>query len=92
MVKPTEYSREFAVLTRAPKGERGEPFSADGDSGSVVINSSCTVVGMVTSGGGTLAESNTTYVTPIAFLVEHLREHGFEPDIFPGAGSISSSG
>ncbi|TEB15816.1 hypothetical protein FA13DRAFT_1804881 [Coprinellus micaceus] len=50
MVKPTEYSREFAVLTRAPKGERGEPFSADGDSGSVVINSSCTVVGMVTSG------------------------------------------
>ena len=75
-----EMSKEISVL---PRDSKSHPFSARGDSGSVVIDAIGRICGILTGGDGTTDVSDITFVTSINFLVKRLAAFGIKTNIFP---------
>ncbi|KAK1231646.1 hypothetical protein PQX77_005244 [Marasmius sp. AFHP31] len=65
-------SVEIAVVA---SGKRQGPFSAPGDSGSIVLDRDGRILGMLTSGAGTTDTTDVTYVTPYFFLDKAIKKH-----------------
>ncbi|KIM35569.1 hypothetical protein M413DRAFT_449699 [Hebeloma cylindrosporum] len=78
--KPGEMSKEIAVL---PRNSKSGPFSAPGDSGSVVVDSVGRICGILTGGDGATDVSDCTFLTSINFLAMRLKMFGFNPNFFP---------
>ncbi|KAI6142940.1 hypothetical protein BKA82DRAFT_4376803 [Pisolithus tinctorius] len=74
---PGIISKEWAIL---PADSKSVPFSALGDSGSIIVDGSGRIDGLLTGGGGTTETSDITYATPISFNLERLRAFGFTAD------------
>jgi len=72
---PGIISKEWAIL---PADSKSGPFSAPGDSGSVIVDGSGRIGGLLTSGGGATETSDITYATPISFILERLGAFGFK--------------
>ena len=72
---PGFISKEWAIL---PADKKSGPFSAPGDSGSVVVDGSGRIGGLLTGGGGVTETSDITYATPISFILERLEAFGFK--------------
>ena len=49
------------------------PFSAPGDSGSIVLDRKGRIVGLLTGGGGTTDETDVTYATPYWWLNKEMK-------------------
>jgi hypothetical protein len=73
-------SKEVAVL---PHTSKPGPFSDQGDSGSVVIDSRGRVCGIVTGGDGATDVSDCTFVTSLNFLIKRLADFGIKANILP---------
>jgi hypothetical protein len=63
-------STEIAVL---PYGNAGGPFSALGDSGSIVLDRTGRILGMLTGGAGATDSTDVTYVTPYSFIDQDIK-------------------
>ncbi|KAI6006447.1 hypothetical protein EDC04DRAFT_3123797 [Pisolithus marmoratus] len=70
---PVKTSKEWAIL---PFDSRSGAFSAEGDSGSVIVDGFGHIGGLITSGAGSTAGLDITYATPISFLLERLQANG----------------
>ncbi|KAF8874483.1 hypothetical protein BD779DRAFT_1703538 [Infundibulicybe gibba] len=68
-------SMETAIL---PYDNKRGPFSAPGDSGSIILDRAGRIVALLTSGAGTGDETDVTYGTPYWWLEEQIKK------IFPG--------
>jgi WD40 repeat protein len=66
---PEVTSREWCVV-----GLTGQPFSAKGDSGSAVFDLKGRVGGIMTAGAGLTERLDTTYVTPMVWLLSDIKE------------------
>ena len=77
---PSQMSKEVAVL---PRNSKSGPFSANGDSGSAVIDGKGRLAGLLTGGAGVSELSDVTYVTSINFLQKRMLEHGLHANFFP---------
>jgi len=64
----TAVSKDLTILS-------SDAFSANGDSGSVVVDGAGRVVGILTGGGGAPDSTDVTYVTPIYFVMEIIRRY-----------------
>lgn len=77
-------SYEWAI---APFGtERGPfagPFSQPEDSGSVVVDGRGRIGGLITAGSGITPRVDTTYATPISFLLDRMKAKGLHPNLNP---------
>ncbi|WVN86101.1 uncharacterized protein L203_101260 [Cryptococcus depauperatus CBS 7841] len=60
-----ETSKEIAVL---PYNNKTGPFSAPGDSGSIVLDRNGRILGVITAGAGVTDSTNVTYVTVTVLL------------------------
>ncbi|KAG6876994.1 hypothetical protein C0992_011143 [Termitomyces sp. T32_za158] len=69
-------SMEWSIL---PYGKAGGLFSADGDSGSVIVDGCGRFGGLLTGGAGKTISSDISYATPIWWLLAVIQENGF-PD------------
>ncbi|KAF9778336.1 hypothetical protein BJ322DRAFT_1092735 [Thelephora terrestris] len=78
--KPGKMSKEVVVL---PRNSKSRPFSERGDSGSVVIDGTGRVCGILTGGDGATDVSDCTFVTSINFLIKRLAAFGIHANIFP---------
>ena len=78
--KPGKMSREVGVF---PRNSKSGPFSERGDSGSVVIDGTGRVCGILTGGDGATDVSDCTFVTSINFLIKRLAAFGIHANIFP---------
>ncbi|KAG9099811.1 hypothetical protein FRC06_004824 [Ceratobasidium sp. 370] len=78
-------SREVAVY---PHISKSGTFSEPSDSGSVIINNTGRVMGILTSSAGATELLDCTYVTSINFLIKHLQTNGYKPNIFPTADNL----
>ncbi|KAI6098074.1 hypothetical protein EDD16DRAFT_1718740 [Pisolithus croceorrhizus] len=65
-------SMEIAVL---PYGSMNGPFSAPGDSGSIVLDRNGRILGMVTGGAGAAYRNDVTYLTPYWWIEEEIKKH-----------------
>ena len=72
--KDTKESKELTIL---PFDKSSGAFSAEGDSGSVVVDGVGQVVGILTGGGGITDSTDITYVAPISFIMEII--HSYKP-------------
>jgi hypothetical protein len=68
--RPGVISREWCVVG-VPSSQ---PFSAEGDSGSVVFDLKGRIGGIITSGTGFTKTMDTTYVTPMVWLLGDIKE------------------
>jgi hypothetical protein len=66
-----ETSMEIAVL---PYGNMNGPFSAPGDSGSIVLDRNGRILGMLTGGAGTTHRTDVTYLTPYWYIEQEIRK------------------
>ncbi|KAH9947232.1 hypothetical protein B0H21DRAFT_821995 [Amylocystis lapponica] len=73
-------SKEISVM---PRNSKSGPFSKPGDSGSVVIDATGRICGILTGGDGATGVSDCTFVTSINFLVKRLAAFGIKANIFP---------
>jgi hypothetical protein len=73
-------SREIAVY---PYSNSDGAFSAPGDSGSVVGDANCRIVGMLTGGTGKTESTDVTYVSPYYFLNECIKKAFPHSHLFP---------
>lgn len=78
--KLSEMSKEVCVL---PRTSKSGPFSANGDSGSVVIDGMGRVCGIITGGDRATDVSDCTFVIPISFLIKRLADFGIKANILP---------
>ncbi|KAI0247204.1 hypothetical protein BJV78DRAFT_1285715 [Lactifluus subvellereus] len=67
-------SMEWAIL---PYDSKSGAFSAPGDSGSIIVDVSGRVGGILTGGAGKTASSDITYATPFFWLLPRIRKTGF---------------
>ncbi|KAF9505055.1 hypothetical protein BS47DRAFT_1374340 [Hydnum rufescens UP504] len=67
-------SREFAIY---PYSRKDGPFSAPGDSGSIVVDGNGRIVGLLTGGSGATDATDVTYITPYYWLEKRIK------DVFP---------
>jgi len=51
-----------------------QPFSNKGDSGSIVFDLKGRIGGMITAGAGLTDRTDTTYVTPMVWLLHDFKE------------------
>jgi hypothetical protein len=63
-------SMEWAIL---PYGSKSDPFSAPGDSGSIIADISGRIGGMLTGGSGNTKSSDMTYATPWWWLLKQIQ-------------------
>ncbi len=77
-----ETSKEWPILSFNSKSG---PFSADGDSGSVIVDGQGRIGGLLTGGAaGVTLSVDITYATPISFLLRRMQENGFyKPNVSP---------
>ena len=68
----TAVSKELTII---PFCRSSGPFSAQGDSGSVVVDGAGRVAGILTCGGGATDSTDITYVTPISFVMDVIHRH-----------------
>ena len=68
----TAVSKELTII---PFSESSGPFSAQGDSGSVVVDGAGRAAGILTGGGGASDSTDITYVTPISFVMDVIHSH-----------------
>ena len=54
------------------------PFSTQGDSGALVVDAEGRMGGIVTGGSGFSAETDVTYATAIASLLQDMHKHGWK--------------
>jgi hypothetical protein len=66
----TGVSKEWAIM---PFDKNSGPFSAQGDSGAVVVDSKGRIGGILTAGGGITNATDITFVTPIEFVLTAIR-------------------
>jgi hypothetical protein len=66
-----ETSWEFAIY---PYSCKDGPFSAHGDSGSIVADGWGRIFGLLTASAGTTDETDVTYVTPYFWLDERIKQ------------------
>ena len=78
-----ETSMEWAIL---PHECRSGPFSAKGDSGSIIVDGLGRVGGLLTGGSGTTESFDITYATPIHFLLAEMEANGFKAHLNPQLG------
>ena len=78
--RPGQMSKKVGVL---PRNSKSGPFSERGDSGSVVLDATGRVCGIITGSDGSTDVSDCTFVTSINFLVKRLSEFGIKANIFP---------
>lgn len=71
-IDQTSTSRAIAVL---PYGNTNGPFSAPGDSGSIVLDRNGRILGMLTGGAGTTNRTDVTYLTPYWFIEKEIKKH-----------------
>ncbi len=69
--KEPQTSKEWPVL---PYDEKSGAFSAQGDSGAVVVDGHGRMGGLITSGCGATDSLDITYATPIEFLLQRIAE------------------
>ena len=69
-IDPEVTSREWCVVGLAA----GQPFSARGDSGSIVFDLKGRIGGIMTAGAGLTERVDTTYVTPMDWLLSDIKE------------------
>ena len=79
-------SKEWAIL---PFSNKSGAFSAQGDSGSVVVDGAGRMGGLLTGGGGTTGTGATdvTYVTPIDFVLKTIRSNKSLAEAYPKSGA-----
>lgn len=69
-----QISKELAILEHPPKRYGAEGFSADGDSGSIILDRVGRFVGMVTGGHPSQSSrTDITYATPFWWLLEDIQ-------------------
>ncbi|KAH7910997.1 hypothetical protein BJ138DRAFT_1126399 [Hygrophoropsis aurantiaca] len=76
-------SKEWSIL---PCDKSSGPFSANGDSGSVVVDGCGRIGGLFTGGAAAALSSkmDITYATPISFILKRMQHHGIiQPNINP---------
>jgi hypothetical protein len=74
-------SKEWAIL---PYDNKSGAFSAPGDSGSIIVNSSGEIGGFLTGGAGKTESSDVTYATPFYWLFPRIQANGFpDANIYP---------
>lgn len=83
---PSKMSKEISVL---PRDSKSGPFSARGDCGSVVIDGSGRICGILTGGDGANDLSDHSFVTSINFILKRLAAFGIEANIFPSPNDLS---
>ena len=67
-----ETSMEIAVL---PYGNLNGPFSAPGDSGSIVLDRNGRILGMLTGGAGSTDQTDVSYLTPYWYLEKEIKKY-----------------
>jgi len=67
-----ETSMEIAVL---PYGNTNGPFSAPGDSGSIVLDRKGRILGMLNGGAGSTDKTDITYLTPYSYLDKDIKKY-----------------
>lgn len=67
-----EISMEIAVL---PYGNTKGPFSAPGDSGSIVLDRKGCIVGMLNGGAGSTDRTDITYLTPYWYIDAEVKKY-----------------
>jgi hypothetical protein len=72
---PGIISKEWAIL---PVDRKSGPFSAPGDSGSVIVDGRGRFGGLLTGGSGATETPDITYATPISIVLECLGDFGFK--------------
>jgi hypothetical protein len=70
---------EWAIL---PYDNKSGPFSAPGDSGSVIVDGLGRMGGLLTGGAGIADSYDITYATPISFLMQSIKANGY-PNAHP---------
>ncbi|KAJ3774683.1 hypothetical protein FB446DRAFT_843788 [Lentinula raphanica] len=76
-----EVSMEIAVLPYGNTNTNG-PFSAQGDSGSIVLDRKGRIVGMVNGGAGTINRTDVTYLTPYSYLDQEIKKHSRNSSLY----------
>lgn len=77
-------SEEWCILGhKADVDRRRGPFSGPGDSGACVWDAQGRIGGMITAGLGSSVtrEQDTTYATPMEWLLEDIKTHGFNVEL-----------
>ncbi|KIO20232.1 hypothetical protein M407DRAFT_30084 [Tulasnella calospora MUT 4182] len=64
-------SREIAVYSYS---KTDGPFSAPGDSGSIVVNWQGRIIGQIHAGAGSTDSTDVTYLTPFHWLLEQIKK------------------
>lgn len=67
-------SMEWAIL---PYDNKSGPFSASGDSGSIIADGLGRIGGLLTGGAGKTVSSDITYATPFFWLFPRIKENGY---------------
>jgi len=75
---PPKTSREWAIYSY--DGKSG-PFSAQGDSGSSIVDSRGRLGGLLIGGAGLTDSTDITYATPASLILEDLKAQGFKVTI-----------
>ena len=75
---PPKVSKEWAIL---PYDEKSGPFAAPGDSGAAIIDCLGRLGGLLTGGSGGSKSGLITYATPVSFILENLKAHGYNVSI-----------
>ena len=65
-------SMEIAVL---PYGNANGPFSAPGDSGSIVLDRKGRILGMLNGGAGSIYKTDITYLTPYSYIDKDIKKY-----------------
>jgi hypothetical protein len=74
---PNQTSRTSIEWSILPYDHDSGVFSADGDSGSVIVDSRGRYGGLLTGGAGKRVSSDITYATPIWWLLADIKANGF---------------
>ncbi|KAJ3727086.1 hypothetical protein C8R42DRAFT_717906 [Lentinula raphanica] len=82
-----ETSIEIAVL---PYSSSEGPFSASGDSGSIVVTRDGRILGMITSGAGIANAANVTYLTPFWFILKEIKKVFPDCQLYEVVDTLSS--
>jgi len=75
---PPKVSKEWAIL---PYNEKLSPFAAPGDSGAAIIDCLGRLGGLLTGGSGVSESGLIVYTTPVSFILENLKAHGYNVSI-----------
>ncbi|KAH9017748.1 hypothetical protein EDB83DRAFT_183145 [Lactarius deliciosus] len=89
----TGISKEWVVLPYDDRSRdfSAKDFSAKGDSGSVVVDGTGRIGGLITCGAGTTDSIDVTYVTPIGFILKTIRNNKSLARSYPKSGPSKST-